>query len=87
MIRDYQAAREHERIRRSSAFSIPSAKTRRKLNQHSTLYTFEDGSSLLINHTSQNADCWHKAWRGTAEDVRLGPIKGAPILVNRAGVE
>ena len=84
MLRSYQAANELERIKNLPAFNLPNAQ-RQKINQHSTLYTFEDGSRLFIKHTLQRADCWHPGWRGRADDIHLGPVKGVAIRVNRTG--
>jgi hypothetical protein len=80
-LRNYEAANMIETIKGCSAFSIPGAE-RRKLNQHSTLYTFADGSRLQVNATKGRADAWHPAWKGTAQDIHLGPIKGAALRIN-----
>ena len=85
MLRNYEAARAYEAIKDSHAFSIPNAK-RKKLNQHSALYAFKDGSFLQINATSSRADTWHKDWQGTAKDIHLGPQQGLHLNINRMGV-
>lgn len=82
MLRQYQAAQTLEAIRNCIAFNIPNAK-RQRVNQHSTLYTFADGSRLRIRTTLSRADAWHPAWTGKASDVHLGPIVGEAIRVNR----
>ena len=71
MIRDYEAARELERITPLSAFNVKSC-YRRKLNQHATIYGFSDGSRMLI-YANGRAQCWHPHWQGRAADVHLRP--------------
>lgn len=83
-LRQYQAADVLHRIQNCSAFSIPEA-TRRKLNGTSTLYTFPDGSCLQVFSATSRADTWHPDWRGKHDDVHLGPIKGAPLRINKQG--
>ena len=85
-LRDYAAARELERIKDLSAFNVNGYSERHKLNQHSTLYIFPDGSGLSIRNTSRKADAWHVDWKGNADDVHLGPIYNVPIRVNKTGV-
>jgi len=84
MLRNYMAARELERVAPLSAFNVEGYTTRQKINQHATLYRFPDGSTLFLRTTKQCADAWHKDWKGRADDVHLGPIRGAPINVNRS---
>lgn len=83
-LRDYMAARELHRIAPLVAFHVPADK-KHKLNQHATVYEFEDGSRLLINHSRSRASCWHTAWKGSAADVHLGPIENYPVRVNARG--
>jgi len=83
-MRNYAAANKLESVRHSVAFSIPEA-TRRKLNNYATLYTFTDGSCLLIKFATGCADTWHPAWTGQAHDIALGPNMNVPIRVNMAG--
>lgn len=84
-LRKYQAARALDKVRLLSAFAIPEA-SRRKLNGTTTLYTFPDGSYLKIYAHSSRADCWHPAWKGTADDIHLGPMKGVPLRINAQGI-
>lgn len=86
MLRDYQATRALEKIEFSSAFNVPGYSKREKVNQHCTLYTFPDQSRTMIYHTKSRADCWHPEWKGTAQDIHLGPIKGRPLKINQRGV-
>ena len=84
-MRNYQAANKLREIARAVAFNIPEA-SRRKLNGHTALYTFPDGSRLLIKSATSRADCWHPAWKGTAADIHLGPMQGVPLRINAQGV-
>ena len=43
-----QALKELLRVRRSPAFNIRGAASRKRLNQYAVRYTFNDGSILLI---------------------------------------
>lgn len=86
MIRNYDATRAYDKIKGSSAFNVPGYTSRKKINQHCTLYTFPDHSRMMINHTKSRADCWHPDWKGTANDIHLGPIKGAALSINQRGV-
>ena len=83
-LRDYAAARELDRVASLSAFSVTGA-TRRKLNQHSTLYTFADGSTMQIDATASRGSAWHPDWRGTPADIHLGPVQNLPLRINRQG--
>lgn len=81
-MRDYAAAREYERIKDASAFNIQGA-TCKRINQHLTLYIFADGSRLAIYPTRSQADAWHRDWLGSPDDIHLGPIRNAPLRINR----
>ena len=83
-MRNYDAANELARVANASAFCV-AAMRRDKINQHATLYTFLDGSQMQVNHTRSWADAWHPAWRGTAADVHLGPLKGVALKINARG--
>lgn len=83
-MRNYQAANKLKEIAGAVAFNIPEA-TRRKLNGNSSVYTFADGSRLLIKSTSGRADCWHPDWKGVASDIHLGPMQNVPLRINRQG--
>lgn len=50
---NYEAFNEGFRIKELSAFNIPSAIKRRKVNQHMTVYHFKDGSELTIYHARE----------------------------------
>lgn len=63
-------------IRDSSAFNIPQAK-RRKLNQHSARYTFQDGSILVIHATRSI---------GMAYCARGYHVQTLPLKINKQGV-
>lgn len=63
-------------IKNSRAFSIPQAK-RRKLNQHSSDYIFNDGSRLRINATRSE---------GIAYDSAGARIASHKLLINKQGV-
>lgn len=79
----YEAATVLGEIADKVAFNIGTATKRQKLNQHSTLYTFSDGSMLQINATKSRADAWFPGWQGTADDMHLRPIKGFALRINR----
>lgn len=79
MIRTHQAALELERVASMSAFNVQGA-TGRRLNQHATLYSFPDGSRMLIRQTGRAGDAWHPAWTGGAHDVHLGPVMGRRLF-------
>ena len=83
MLRDYDAARSYAKIRESVAFKVPGYIAKKKLNGTATLYDFPDGSCMLIKAATSCADCWHPDWKGRADDIHLGPIKGAPLRINR----
>lgn len=83
-MRNYDAANELTRIANASAFCV-AAVHRQKLNQHATIYTFQDGSRMQVNHTRGRADAWHPVWRGTADDTHLGPLKGVQLAINARG--
>lgn len=51
----YEAFKEGKRIMNLSAFNIPTAIKRRKINQHMTVYSFKDGSALHVHHTQSYA--------------------------------
>lgn len=84
-LRDYMAARELDRIAPLSAFNVNGYSKRRKLNQHAVRYEFPDRSVMVLYLSRRRADAWHFDWKGCADDVHLGPVKGAPINVNRSG--
>lgn len=50
---NYEAFNEGFRIKDLSAFNIPTATTKKKVNQHKTIYTFKDGSALHVYHSQQ----------------------------------
>jgi hypothetical protein len=75
----YEATRALEKIKHSHAFNVPGYQYKKKINQHATLYHFADNSRMVIYHSTSRADCFHLDWKGTAQDVHLGPIKGTPI--------
>lgn len=52
------AYQEHNRIRYLSAFNVAHSPVRRKLNQHATLYMFNDGSKLRICHNKGYSTCY-----------------------------
>ena len=85
-LRDYAAARELERIAPLSAFNVNGYTKRRRLNQHATRYEFADRSAMVLYLSRRRADAWHYDWKGKADDIHLGPIKGVPIRVNKNGV-
>ncbi len=80
-LRVYDAANELARVANASAFCV-AAMRREKLNQHATLYTFLDGSRMQVNHTRGTGDAWHPAWKATAADIHLGPLKGVALKIN-----
>jgi hypothetical protein len=71
-----QAHSELYRIRDLSAFKVQGYTKRKKLNQHKTVYSFQDGSMLVIYSTAQ---------RGAAIEAR-GNITGMKIKINKQGV-
>ena len=83
MLRNYDATRAYNKIKDCSAFNVAGYVARRKLNGHATLYTFRDGSKMLIKALSGCVDCWHPDWKGLKHDIHLGPIKNAPLKINR----
>lgn len=83
-MRNYLAANKLKEISKLSAFNIPEA-SRRKLNGHTTLYTFPDGSRLLVKSSTSRADCWHPDWKGRSDDIHLGPLKGVALRINSQG--
>lgn len=78
-LRDYDAANELYRVSTLSAFNVNGAVSRCKLNQHAKLYVFADGSKMTLRLSSGTGDAWHPSWRGTREDIHLGPIQGLPM--------
>jgi hypothetical protein len=84
-MRNYQAANELQRVAPLSAFNVAGYVRRDKVNQHSTIYEFPDGSRMQILHTRQIGNAWHPAWRGTASDIHLGPVKGLAIQAGARG--
>ena len=85
MQRDYQAARELERVRTLPAFNVQGATRRERVNQHATRYLFGDGSVMQIRTTAGRGDAWHPDWTGSESDVHLGPVQGVPVRVNTTG--
>ena len=85
MLRNYQAARELERVRNLSAFNVQGATRWERVNQHATRYAFADGSIMQIRTTAGRGDAWHPEWTGCQSDVQLGPVQGVPIAVNATG--
>ena len=85
MLRNYQAARELERVCNLSAFNVQGATRRERVNQHATRYTFADGSMMQIQTTAGRGVAWHPAWTESKSDVHLGPVQGVLVQVNATG--
>lgn len=49
------------------------------INQHATIYEFDDDSRLRIS--TNKVEAWHMRWRGTARDIHLRPV----VLGNNSG--
>lgn len=75
-LRNYDAANAGRAISGKAFFNVPGYVARVKVNQHATLYDFPDGSRMMIRK-SGTWKAWHPKWRGTADDVHLGPDGGA----------
>lgn len=84
-IRDYDAANALEKYKNMSAFNVTEAVSKKRVNQHLVIYTMPDGSKLYIYPTAGRMDASHPAWRGTKDDIHLGPIQGTPCRINCIG--
>lgn len=68
------AAVEYRRIATLTAFNIENSTKSTKMNQHSTRYTFPDGSILIINHTKRDA--------GLVDRIGRSALYELPLMIN-----
>lgn len=65
------------------AASEANAINKRKWNQHSVTYYFDDKSQITIYTTSGYSVASSKLWKGNSNDTHLRPLSGLPICVNK----
>lgn len=82
-VRDYEAVAAIKKYKDMSVFNLTEAVSSRRSNQHLTIYKFSDGSTLFVYTTKGRMDASHPDWKGTAQDMHLGPVYGVPCQITK----
>lgn len=85
MLRNYDAANAVEKYKNCVAFNVTEAVSKKRVNQHLTVYTMPDGSKFHVNVTTGRMSATHPHWKGSDHDIHLGPVQNVPCRVNCNG--